>query len=246
VLDEDGLKAVVFIQTFTSRNRVEPDLFTIGTHLQTRELFDAAMLWIKQNRTGFEIRAFCNKQDQQLQGIFKDHGLEFQRDYYKLLKRPIEPGFPVLPNGVEIRNVDFFAESVLLHSLKNQCFEGHFGYVLVSHDEWVQERKQEESSDPNGCFILYENDVPAGFLILGDFRKDLNGGWVDLIGVLKEHRGKGFGRYLLDWGIGYSAGKGSDSIGLSADTGNESGALALYENAGFKPDLVWRSHTLQL
>jgi ribosomal protein S18 acetylase RimI-like enzyme len=244
VLEVDGeVRAVVFIQTFTSRKRVEPDMFTIGTDDQTRELFEAAMVWIRENRKGFELRAFCNTQDSQLLGIFQDQGLRFQRDYYKLIKRPIAPGYPGLPDGVEIRNVDFFAESKLLHSLKNQSFEGHFGYILVSHDEWVREREQEENSDPSGCFVLFENDEAAGFLIASDSRRDLNGGWVDLLGVLKEFRGKGYGRYLLDWGIAYSASKGYDSIGLSADTGNESGALALYENAGFKPDLVWRSHT---
>ncbi len=47
VLYEGGIKAVMFIQTSTPRNRVEPDFFTIGTRAQSKQLFDAAFAWLE-------------------------------------------------------------------------------------------------------------------------------------------------------------------------------------------------------
>lgn len=243
VLEENGIRAAVFIQTFTSRNRVEPDLFTIGTAEQTKRVFDAALEWIEQNRKGFEIRTFCNRNDADLTALFEASGLKFTRDYYRLLKPNLTHEAISLPDSVVIRRVEFGAESALLHQLKDRSFAGHFGYIPVVHEEWVQERGQESHADPNGCFVLFENGEPAGFVIMSDFRAEQSGGWVDMIGVLPEHRGKGFGRLLLSYGLNYAASKGYTSVGLSADTGNESGALALYERAGFAPELIWRSFT---
>ena len=70
----------------------------------------------------------------------------------------------------------------------------------------------------------------------------MNGGWLDKLGVLEKFRGLGLGKLLLQWGIAHAAEKGYQSIGLGVDTGNESGALQLYENQGFKPTVVWRGY----
>jgi hypothetical protein len=40
----------------------------------------------------------------------------------------------------------------------------------------------------------------------------------------------------------HAAEKGYKSVGLGVDTGNESGALQLYENQGFRPTVVWRGY----
>jgi ribosomal protein S18 acetylase RimI-like enzyme len=66
---------------------------------------------------------------------------------------------------------------------------------------------------------------------------------VDKLGVLEKFRGLGLGKLLLQWGIAHAAEKGYKTVGLGADTGNESGALQLYENQGFKPTVVWRGYS---
>jgi GNAT superfamily N-acetyltransferase len=243
VLEDNGIKAVVFIQTSSPRNRVEPDLFTIASKEQTKELFDAALAWAADNRKGFELRAFCNKLDTELLALFEQSGLSFSRDYYKMIKDPIQQGFPQLPQDVTVEAVDLEDESKTLHMLETESFSGHFGYIALGHDNWLAEKVAEPQLDRKGIFIAKVKGEPAGLLISSDARSDVSGGWVDKLGVLEKFRGLGLGKLLLQWGIAHAADKGYKTVGLGADTGNESGALQLYENQGFKPTVVWRGYS---
>jgi GNAT superfamily N-acetyltransferase len=243
VLEDNGIKAVVFIQTSTPRNRVEPDLFTIASKEQTKELFDAALAWAADNRKGFELRTFCNKLDTELLALFEQSGLSFNRDYYKMIKDPIQQGFPHLSQDVTIEAVDLEGDSATLHTLETESFSGHFGYIPLGHDNWLAEKVAETQLDRGGIFIVKVKGEPAGLLISSDARSDVSGGWVDKLGVLEKFRGLGLGKLLLQWGIAHAADKGYKTVGLGADTGNESGALQLYENQGFKPTVVWRGYS---
>ena len=242
VLDEGGIKAVMFIQTSTPRNKVEPDFFTVGTKAQSKELFDAAFAWLEQNRKGFDVRTYCNKMDTELLALFEESGLSFLRDYYKLVKEPIEKGFPQLPMDITIEAVDLVGESSALHMLESESFSGHFGYIPLGHDNWLAEKTAEPKLDRKGVFIARVKGEPAGLLISNDARSDVNGGWVDKLGVLEKFRGLGLGKLLLQWGVAHAAQKGYQSVGLGVDTGNESGALQLYENQGFRRTVVWRGY----
>ena len=66
----------------------------------------------------------------------------------------------------------------------------------------------------------------------------------DKLGVIKAMQGKGLGRKLLLHGIAYSAQKSHTSIALGVDSGNESGAISLYESVGFEPHVVWSAYRL--
>jgi GNAT superfamily N-acetyltransferase len=242
VLDDGGIKAVMFIQTSTPRNRVDPDFFTVGSKTQSKELFDAGFEWLAQNRKGFDVRTFCNKMDTELLALFEESGLSFLRDYYKMVKEPVERGFPQLPQDITIDAVDLEEHSRTLHMLESESFSGHFGYIPLGHDDWLAEKTSEPQLDRKGVFIAKVKGEPAGLLISNDARSDVNGGWVDKLGVLEKFRGLGLGKLLLQWGIAHAAEKGYQSVGLGVDTGNESGALQLYENQGFKPTVVWRGY----
>jgi len=243
VLEDNGIKAVVFIQTSSPRNRVEPDLFTIASKEQTKELFDAALAWVADNLKSFELRNICNKLDTELLALFEQSGLSFSRDYYKMIKDSIQQGFPKLPEGVTVEAVDLEGESKTLHMLETESFSGHFGYIPLGHDDWLSEKVAEPQLDRKGTFIAKVKGEPAGLLISSDARSDVSGGWVDKLGVLEKFRGLGLGKLLLLWGIAHAAEKGYKTVGLGADTGNESGALQLYENQGFKPTVVWRGYS---
>jgi len=243
VLDDGGIKAVMFIQTSTPRNRVEPDLFTIGTNAQTKQLFDAGLEWLREHRKGFDVRTFCNKMDTELLALFEESGLSFLRDYFKMIKDPVALGFPELPMDITIEAVDLEADSQVLHMLETESFAGHFGYIPLGHDDWLAEKVAEPQLDRNGAFVAKVKGEPAGLVLSSDARADVNGGWVDKLGVLERFRGLGLGKLLLQWGIAHAAQKGYKTVGLGVDTGNESGALQLYENQGFRPTVVWRGYS---
>lgn len=242
VLEDQGIKASVLIDVYSSRKRVEIDLFTIANKEQTASIFSFALGFVAEKFPGFQVRAACNKLDVELLEIFDRSGLKFYRDYYKLIKAPIAPNYPVLPEGVEIIAERVSESGELLHRLETESFSGHFGYLPVTAKDWVRERLADRTADPEGNFVVLVDGEPAGFLLSSDSRADVQGGWVDKLGVLESFRGRGLGKQLLQWGIAHAASKGYSSIALGADTGNDSGALELYFGLGFTEQLSWRAY----
>ena len=243
LLDKNGVVACVFIHPDTPRGRIEIDLFTIGSKDQTSALFGFALDWAKEFYPEFELRSACNKLDKDLLEIFENSGLSFTRDYYKLQLNQLSTQYPTLPPGVDIVSVDLEASGELLHHLESESFSNHFGYVKVSAEDWIRERLALTTNDPKGTFVVYVGQEAAGFLISSDFRADVNGGWVDKLGVLEKYRGQGLGKLLLQWGAAHAANKGFTSLALGADTGNDSGALELYFKMGFEVQLSWRMYS---
>ena len=61
-----------------------------------------------------------------------------------------------------------------------------------------------------------------------------NQGWVEDLGVLRQHRGRGVGRALLLEGIYGLERAGCGSVLLDVDAENPTGALYLYRSVGFR------------
>ncbi|MFM8405265.1 MAG: GNAT family N-acetyltransferase, partial [Actinomycetota bacterium] len=53
-------------------------------------------------------------------------------------------------------------------------------------------------------------------------------------------QGKGFGELLLRWALHYYQQLNRKYVELNVDSGNESGALRLYEKVGFKTKQSWQ------
>jgi GNAT superfamily N-acetyltransferase len=243
VFEQNGIQAATLIQTDSARKRVEIDLFTVASQEDTTAIFAFALGYVAEKFPDFQVRSACNKQDLETLEIFENSGLKFYRDYYKLNKAPISDSYPQLPSGVEIKSVSLSDQGALLHKLESESFSGHFGYVPIPLEDWLKERLADITADPTGSFVLSFEGEPAGFLLSNDARADVQGGWVDKLGVLEQFRGKGFGKLLLQWGTAHAAQKGYKSIALGADTGNGSGALELYFGLGFKEQLSWRAYS---
>jgi ribosomal protein S18 acetylase RimI-like enzyme len=60
--------------------------------------------------------------------------------------------------------------------------------------------------------------------------------------VAHKFQGLGLGQLLLQHAINVSIAQGRNFIELNVDSGNESGALRLYEKLGFKPNSAWEQY----
>lgn len=58
------------------------------------------------------------------------------------------------------------------------------------------------------------------------------GGKIDFLIVLKEHRGKGYGKNLMDWAMGMFEENGINSVEVKVVDGND--VIHLYEQYGFR------------
>ncbi|MFW9798214.1 MAG: GNAT family N-acetyltransferase [Candidatus Thorarchaeota archaeon] len=85
--------------------------------------------------------------------------------------------------------------------------------------------------EDDGFFILEMDKEMIGYLMVQRYGKEE--GYVGRIGVVEAHRGKGFGKVLMNYGIDWFRKQGNiKAVHLQADL-NEA-ALGLYKKTGFK------------
>jgi mycothiol synthase len=185
----------------------------------------------------------ANTKDGTLREALESAGMQVIRNYW-LMKRPLTPSDHVSNSKSEatIRLVSGDEDKKTWWSLHQDAFSKHFGFAPRPMELWIEQAQESSTMDPDACFILDFEGEPAGFVQLANSNYHLNGGWVDAIGVAHKFQGKGLGEVLLQHAINFSIEQGREFIELNVDTGNESGALRLYEKLGFKPNSSWQQY----
>jgi ribosomal protein S18 acetylase RimI-like enzyme len=240
VFEEGGkIMDVVAAQVDKSRKRIEIDVFGLPESHDYGRSLTHAIRWAKANHPGFELRGSCNQNDEELIAANQSAGMKVVRKYWTM-RNPAPSGvFPRLPWGVKVEQAHFEHDRRLWHRLLMESFEGHYGFKQKEFDEWDRLQRKLSLQDSTGVFFLWVRGKPAGLLVCTDHRSENKGGFIDKLGVLPEFRGKGFGELLLRWGCAYSVARGFKDVALGVDTGNATGAVKLYEKAGFQPANVW-------
>ncbi len=123
------------------------------------------------------------------------------------------------------------------HMKEEDWDEFHKMDIEIFPDDVMREESFRKSVEGNGCFALTLDRQIIGNLIVTRFGKDI--GYLNRIGVTKEHRRKGFGSKLmehaLDW---FHEQGGSSTVQLFADL-NEA-VQGLYRKHGFmKEGTTW-------
>jgi GNAT superfamily N-acetyltransferase len=245
VWDQDGeITALCFLVTDSGRKRCELDLFFLDSLPNAEDVFAASLSHLKSLGRGFEVMSSANQKDLPTLNLIQSFGFKFYRNYWKLVRQNGNDEFPTLPVGVEIKQLSFNENANLYWRLEMDSFSEHFGYKYVEFEPWFRQREEDSLIDQHGCFAIYKDGVAAGYLMSSNGREELQGGFIDKLGVVKSMQGQGLGRKLLQHGIAHSVQKGYTSIALGVDSGNESGAIALYESVGFEPHVVWSAYRL--
>ena len=240
VYEEDGvITDLVTAQVDHKRKRVEIDVFGLPAKHDYARSINHALGWIKQNYPDYEVRSHCNDKDLKLKKALTDAGLHLVRKYWTMRNHQPDRKYPKLPENVKIRRADFENEKATWHFLLMDSFSDHYGFQKKTFHDWLSKQEEAVLQDENGVFFLEENGLPVGFLVCTNHRAENQGGFIDKLGVRKNFRGRGYGEMLLKWGCAYSVERGFKDVALGVDTGNETGAVALYEKSGFRPANVW-------
>jgi ribosomal protein S18 acetylase RimI-like enzyme len=240
VFEEEGLITdFVTAQVDKRRGRVEVDVFGFPQNHDYLRSLNHANAWIEKNYPDFEIRSSCNERDLKLRDAIEQSGLHLVRKYWTMRNHQPDRNYPKLPKNVKIRRADFEKEKATWHFLLMDSFKDHYGFMQKSFQRWLEKQLEAPHQDENGVFFLEENGLPVGLLVCSNQRAENQGGFIDKLGVRENFRGRGYGEMLLRWGCAYSVERGFKDIALGVDTGNETGAVALYQKAGFRPMNVW-------
>jgi mycothiol synthase len=102
--------------------------------------------------------------------------------------------------------------------------------------------------DPHGILLVASVADPGRPVAYAkvELSADVEGrpkGWIAQLGVRPAWRGRGLGRELLRWGVGYLRGRGAGPIELAVEALNER-ATGLYRRTGFVPTVEWPHYVL--
>ena len=145
---------------------------------------------------------------------------------------------PEAPAGVTTSIATTEDERRLLHRIDEIAFAEHFGFVPHPYEEWIPWFSDRRDARPELWRLAWLDGEPVGLCIQDDSRADRGGGYVRVLGVVPEARGRGIATWLLRSAFSQAANEGREFVGLTVDSDNTTGATALYEQAGMKPERV--------
>lgn len=153
-----------------------------------------------------------------------------------------------IPSGYEI--VPFSAtRDEEVRQVCNAAFATHWGSVDRSPEEWAASFTNSKRFVPEHSFLALADGAVVGFVLARHYPvvEELTGVrelWIGDVGTLAGHRGRGVASALLSWTLAQGKAAGYDRAGLSVDTANSTGALGVYERAGFKLTRTWIDYGL--
>jgi ribosomal protein S18 acetylase RimI-like enzyme len=194
----------------------------------------------RARQRGFdEVTCIAEREDTVLWQSLERSGYTRERDIvrmWRLLDGRLTP--PSWPDGAVVRPY-MDADGKRVHALLDKVYEGWDNdYTAIDHHDWLAFMTAHEDFDPS-LWFLCERDGELVACSL-HWRATDGDGWVKDIVVRETERGRGLGRALLDHAFCEYLDRGAARIGLKVDTNNPTGALQLYESAGFVVDRTYR------
>jgi mycothiol synthase len=123
---------------------------------------------------------------------------------------------------------------------KNAAFEDHWGSTPTSPHHWDQMVHGYGSRPDLSFVVLDDRDRVVAHCMNKRFESDddligRSDGWIDSLGTLREHRGKGIASALVAHSLHAFAAAGLTHASIGVDSENPSGAAQLYRRLGFQP-----------
>lgn len=174
--------------------------------------------------------------------LFHNHGYAAVRHFF-YMRRDLLADLPPapLPAGLALRPVDK-TNRAQLHAIweaSEEAFRDHWGTVEAS-DEDFERLLADPNTNPDLWQVAWDTasgqiaGVSLNAIRAGDnAAAGLARGWVEDLSVRRPYRQRGLGRALLVTSLHALRAHGCTEAALGVDVDNPSGALGLYESAGF-------------
>ena len=103
---------------------------------------------------------------------------------------------------------------------------------IIPLDEWQHIFAEAENDTDEENFIIYNKDIPCGWLKLNGLQND-DTAWISTLVVSERFKHQGVGKFAVEFAIEYLAKRGYQHINLHTTTDNLS-AIRFYEKSGFR------------
>lgn len=141
------------------------------------------------------------------------------------------PKVPAAPPGAVVYTATTDQQARQVHDVLEIALADHWEHRPKTADRFLADERAATRYDQSLWFLATIDGDPAAAIIA---RILPDQGWIGWFGTHPVHRGKGLGRLLLTTAMAELARRGCTRVGLDVDTGNQSGALRLYESAGLE------------
>jgi mycothiol synthase len=184
--------------------------------------------------------------DEPLRALLSSQAFAASTSYHRMRIDHSGPvATPQVPVGIVVRRGAFDdATRWAAHEVMIEAFRGQFGFVARPHDEWVAVRDAQSTFDWSQITLLEVDGRAVAIRDCSDaFVEGENCGYIGMLGVVEEFRGRGLATFLLRDAFAIDAAAGRAGTILNVDTNNPTPALGLYLSAGMKATLVldgWR------
>ncbi len=201
----------------------------IGTALLT-----AVESFLRKRLSGGQVtlkaRAFADIEG--AEPLFRLKGYHLGRRFFTMFSQLPGRVFDVeVPDGVTFRS--FRAEDLdALVEADNEIFNDHWGSLPQTPQSFRRRMVERRPHDPKLWTIAWAGDQVIGECLCHTSTVGgPNDGWVSIVGVQREWRGRGLGRALLARGLQKLQEVGFETASLNVDAEN-SAAINLYRSLG--------------
>ncbi len=171
--------------------------------------------------------------------LLRRAGYENVRTYWRLV-RDLDDTVPApeTPDGVTIRFFDLEHDARETHRVIGAAFEDNIRRrPFESFEEWEAHEIDRKAFDPTLWFVAEAEGRIVGAIVCPDYEDE---GWIRQLAVARDWRGRGIGSALLLTAFGEFKRRGRTTSALVVDSWNQTGAKAVYERLGMRPE---RTHS---
>ncbi|GGQ24783.1 GNAT family N-acetyltransferase [Streptosporangium pseudovulgare] len=156
-----------------------------------------------------------------------------------------------LPAGLRI--VPYRADLAdAARGVRNAAFTDHWGSVPHTPESWERTIVGVHAFRPEDSYLVQdESGRGVAVLITHYYEADtqatgIREAWIQIIGTVREWRGKGVAGALLAHALGEFRARGYRRAALGVDADNPTGALGVYSRAGFEVENRTTTYVLRL
>ncbi len=171
--------------------------------------------------------------------LIEKHGYEVVRSFYDMRRDLSQPIAEVpMPEGLEVRPMSRDRDALRqLWAADVEAFRDHWGgfpATEASFESWLGE----EDFDPSLHVVAWDGDQIAGASVNAIYRKDnaefgRKHGWLESVFVRRPWRRRGLGAAVVARSLRVLRDAGMEHAMLGVDADNPTGAVGVYERAGF-------------
>ncbi|NQE37728.1 GNAT family N-acetyltransferase [Microcoleus asticus] len=186
-----------------------------------------------------KLRSSARAEDGDRISLLTSNGFKADRYFYRMARSLSEPiPEPHFPEGFALRQFPGEQDAEAWVEMFNQSFIDHWNHHNLTVDQFKHELAKPDYRNDLDLIAVADDGTFVSFCyceisVQKCDRTGRNEGWIGCLGTRRGFRKMGLGRAMLLAGLHRLKAAGVATAILGVDAENSSGALRLYESAGF-------------